>query len=776
MDNTDGLSQLASQQNLSGELCDISIPTANNQFGYYHIMGNIKYGVWQPIHKYKDELQMILDSETDTQGGDDKSDKRRLRLQFLNYCETSMEIDEIFPAFTSMLNGGGARGLDFGDYPGQNLICTAAGGNIITLFAQVLLNMVDWYIWSVGLIQDWNEPDKPIDPVPYFAVAGDEGWDVINEEYEPAGDAPDDRWRGRPGVRDWTYRKIYQAPDFQSLPRSWKKTLTNGYDNLTSSAQKLIEYKANAEGILAEPEPSYYDNVLLWMKICQHILFEDLGRFGYDESFHRTIIKIATGWLSQDYRISPISDFDFKIGPNQEPSLIGQHNGYDFDSDGSEADRIISRMNHLLTDQRNVKAGFLLVRAKTLITCYSQGANRLNYSSKDLKEMRRDCTQNQGLGSWVYSLFPQTMQASYFHGVDEDSDCYRFLQYLMDKKKTIGLATKNNIDEILKFYLSGAYQLVNPDDQSITVEPSENSTEAIITYIKNTTHYLNRFIAGWLNGKLRDGKGLNLQIAGENLGPPPKTTYQQMCDYFLNTDNLMFGYRNNYLIPRLSADLMSFFLNMPVFNTENILDSLIKRMREASDDEDCIMPTSDVIVAPVSRDLVLRRNPNGRGNLMSPLAVIKRAIDDMSFNYKGDYYSGLPDGVRVTINALESEIFVPESDTITEFYIPEDRLDEIEESVLDELLKNQFDERGNTNIITDYIPTGKRKYSRQRSHSSSRSRGHSGRGGYKKTHKKHQKYKKNKTHKKNKKYRTTRKRLKKNKKSIKRKTKKNSHQ
>ena len=128
MDNTDGLSQLASQQNLSGELCDISIPTANNQFGYYHIVGNIKYGVWQPIHKYKDELQMILDSETDSQGGDDKSDKRRLRLQFLNYCETSMEIEEIFPAFTSMLNGGGARGLDFGDYPGQNLICTAAGG------------------------------------------------------------------------------------------------------------------------------------------------------------------------------------------------------------------------------------------------------------------------------------------------------------------------------------------------------------------------------------------------------------------------------------------------------------------------------------------------------------------------------------------------------------------------------------------------------------------------------------------------------------------------
>lgn len=767
MDNTDGLSQLASQQNLSGELCDISIPTANNQFGYYHIVGNIKYGVWQPIHKYKDELQMILDSETDTQGGDDKSDKRRLRLQFLNYCETSMEIEEIFPAFTSMLNGGGARGLDFGDYPRQNLICTAAGGNIITLFAQILLNMVDWYIWSVGLIEDWDEPEKPIDPIPYFALADEEGWDVINQQYEAAGDARDDRWRGRPGVRDWTYRKIYQATDFQSLPRSWKENLTKGYDSLTSSAQKLIEYKANADAFVAGSRASHTDNVVLWTNICEHILFEDVGRFGYDESFHRTIIKIATGRLSQDNRIAPISDFDFKIGPNQEPGLIGEQNGYDFESDGSEANRIISRMNHLLTEQRHVKAGFLLVRAKTLITCYSEGANKLNYSSRDLKEMRRDCTQNQGLGPWVYSLFPQTMQASYFDGVDEDSDCYRFLQYLMDKKRTIGLATRNNIDEILKFYLSGAYQLVNPDDQSIAVRPSENSTEAIIKYIKNTTHYLNRFISGWLDGTLRDGRGRNLRIDGLNLGAPPRTTYQQMCDYFLNTDRLMFGYRNNYLVPRLMADLMSFFLNQPVFNTEPILDSLINRMREASDDEDCIMPTSEVIVAPVSRDLVLRRNPEGRGNLMSPLAVIKRAIDDMSFNYDGDYYTGLPDGVRVTINALESEIYYPESETRTEFYIPEDRLDEIEEAVVDELLQNQFDDRGNINIISDYIPTGKPSYSRQRS----RSRGRSGRGGYKKTHKKHKKYKKNKTHK-NKKYRTTRKQLKRNKKSIKRKTKK----
>ena len=47
------------------------------------------------------------------------------------------------------------------------------------------------------------------------------------------------------------------------------------------------------------------------------------------------------------------------------------------------------------------------------------------------------------------------MQESYFEGVDKRSDCYKYLKFLYDKKQTISNATRNNIDEITKFYLTG---------------------------------------------------------------------------------------------------------------------------------------------------------------------------------------------------------------------------------------------------------------------------------------------------------------------------------
>ena len=50
--------------NFSGELCDLSVPTWNNQFGNEHIENIMRHGINFPLDKFIDELDGILDSES----------------------------------------------------------------------------------------------------------------------------------------------------------------------------------------------------------------------------------------------------------------------------------------------------------------------------------------------------------------------------------------------------------------------------------------------------------------------------------------------------------------------------------------------------------------------------------------------------------------------------------------------------------------------------------------------------------------------------------------
>ena len=156
-------------RNESGELFDLSVPTLNNSFGEKHIFGTIKYGISFPLNKFIEELTMILkDGE-----GDDKSIKRERRLLFLEHCNSNEIIQHYFTIFTNYLNGGGSVVKWFNkQYHDQNIIFTVAGGNIITLFAQLLINMVDCFIDAVN--SQYEELD-------YEAF----NWDINSDEYEP---------------------------------------------------------------------------------------------------------------------------------------------------------------------------------------------------------------------------------------------------------------------------------------------------------------------------------------------------------------------------------------------------------------------------------------------------------------------------------------------------------------------------------------------------------------------------------------------------------------
>ena len=132
----------------SGEMLDIVLSSLNNLYGKEKAWHSMQYGIYLPITKYIDELVQITGATVD-----DKSDKRRIRLLFLQKCEDDPYLNLFFTLLLCWLNGGGDKKgpyspgeYSFSQYYQQKLILTVSGGNIITIFAKLLQNIV----WAFG--------------------------------------------------------------------------------------------------------------------------------------------------------------------------------------------------------------------------------------------------------------------------------------------------------------------------------------------------------------------------------------------------------------------------------------------------------------------------------------------------------------------------------------------------------------------------------------------------------------------------------------------------
>ena len=668
MDASSDLRGMAS--NVSGELFDLSVPSLNNEFGYEHITYTIRYGIFYPISKYRQELQTILKD-----GGppDDKSSKRYNRLSFLLYCENFWVTKNMFPYFCSYINGGGSNpDWAFGQYRFQDLIISVAGGNIITTFGQLIANMIDVLILSIN--------DRAGDPYPY------DPWDIADDDYEPA------TWHDSAiGLRDYLYSTSFS--DWRARDYS---IINSGFERLTSTNQLLLTQLEN---------DTDYSKEQLWFMISKHFLTYEHGD---QDSAYDTTFKIAT---------SPASDFDYKLSPNLHPDLRGDEDYSDLSEDNS-VDEFIQNITDRLEERNRSdnppSAGFMLLRAKTLIICDSRTPRE--YTNKQLKQFQKACARE--LGPWVYSLFPQTMQREYLDKVRQGSDCHKFLEDLWNKKQIISSATRYNIDAIIKFFLSGAYQPMNPNgDLYAVVPPQENSTEAIISYLNQTTFNLNKYIQLWLQGRLIYQAGY-----AQDQGIPD-FDYDSICDLFLSLNTILYNGRRT--IPRLCTDLLITFLNDPRYSTEAVLESLINTVSQVRDSP-CYMPGSDVILVPSDKEF------------SNALKTIKTIIETLQFDDGDGVYTGLPDGVKITINAIKSESRTTDT-----------RLEELEDEVIN--LQLSSDDPPNA----EYIPVG---------------RGDS-EGGYKNKAKKHKtkkhKTKKHKTKKhKTKKHKTKKHRTKKHKTKI----------
>jgi hypothetical protein len=593
---------LASISKFSGEMFDLTVPSMNNPFGFDHIKGIINYGINFPISKFIAELKMILQTSHD-----DKSDKRESRLQFLELCNKSPEVRLFFSSFCNYLNGGGGNSKTphtyskMRQYDKNLMIITAAGGNIIILFAQLIVNIIDCFVAIVNNktattqvnIDNWDISDPFYEPSTFKESKGQE----LVEEMLKLGSLEDE-----------------SSEHFIVI----KETLL-----IVTPTIKLIFKKGLRDSVEMLPKNQEFFKIVKYFIALRLKNPEQL----------EIVYSIAK---------SHISDFDFKLSPNiYQSSIMGDFTKEQFKS----------FFEKLKTDLQSLEgteydaAGFLLLRVKTLIDC-SDDVKKPKYNGKQLNEFRKECFRVKGLPKVLY---PQIMKEEYLSINGISANCQIYLENLLIKKLNIKQSTDDIIDEIMKFYQIGYAKQANPlGDMVALVSPAPNSSEAVINYITTITYIMNIYIEKW-QSLHKDGAPIlksgapALKKLYENAPTVVSTiTYDKVCANFLSLSNIL--YSDNGLLIHLGSDIINYFLNNPEFHTEQILDNLKTSFNTkrsallAREDSNCVMLPSDLLLVPTNK------------NFARSLANIKHIMTDIQYSALG-----FPDGVRVTINAIETK-------------------------------------------------------------------------------------------------------------------------
>ena len=112
-----------SRVNFMGEAFDLSIATTNTFFGALKIFYSRQHGIHFTLDKFILELMEIIKTP------DDKTEKRKTRLNFLKKCNDIYYLKILFRDMCSYLNGG---------KNGDGLLFTVSGGNILKIFVKLI--------------------------------------------------------------------------------------------------------------------------------------------------------------------------------------------------------------------------------------------------------------------------------------------------------------------------------------------------------------------------------------------------------------------------------------------------------------------------------------------------------------------------------------------------------------------------------------------------------------------------------------------------------------
>jgi len=545
---------MTTQPSYAGEFFDLSITSINNDYGALHNIGVMLYGINFPLEKFIKELEMII-----SESPDDKTTKREARLAFLQYCDTNIYLKVFFQSFCNYLNGKDGSGEQYPNF----IVITAAGGNIIIVFAQLIMNIINAY----------------------------------------KAEAEADKLNVNPDLLLPTNKILLNIlkSNFPDVNRNTIITsIVAHFTTDTDMLEKLSQIESS--------EASDCD-----FKLSPNIFQtrDQESEFAVDQA-----TSIITGLdLGPSQEGGAVDDYI-----QQLHDKIIQFGESESESEKKASFKLILRiLSQIIHNEDKSKAGFLLFRAKTLIDC------RQNYKSpytpKALKAFKETCS------SKYKNLYPQIIQQKHLDEAvaelinqypDENFNpkthpCFIYLNHLMEKKKAIKNSTQSTINQIIQLFVEGYFKQANPaGHMAPVIVPSIYKTEALIAYIRNITGNINMYIHEWFRVRMsKDAAPAKSLLAHHNYD------YKSLVKLFLSLDTMI---TNNSLIPFLCADILNYFINGGSFHTETILDELIKSFnadRAAKRESDCVMLHSDILLVPSSYQIDLSKIKNVFNNIIN---------------------------------------------------------------------------------------------------------------------------------------------------------------
>jgi hypothetical protein len=405
---------------LSGEMFDLTASSFNNTFGCEHNKCVIQHGINFPLTKYIKELEMILANDPD-----DKSVKRTARLTFLKLCNKSPYVQIMFKYFCNYLNGGyelnkyyGLSGNDKDMLTSQYkncMIITATGGNIIIIFAKLIMNIIEKE--ESNNLLDAN--NKILTAMTYDEVlfkdikAGEDKIKLILTTIKSFFNSDDYKLIEAISTSDYSDFDFKLSPnihpilkDLNADIRSINDTTTeNNFDTLKKDSSILPKISNNIDD-----KGDQEDTELAKLNtIPQRPL--------------NIPIIIAQG----SDRLAQICSLTSK-----DQTMLKSNERVNFFIE-----------NIILLADPSHSPGFLLFRVKTVrILIGKLDKSDLvdkwrNYTTQEQAKDRSDCNKYSKIQDVMMKrgLYPQTVEKEYLEFVDKDGDCYNFLSYLLKQKK-----------------------------------------------------------------------------------------------------------------------------------------------------------------------------------------------------------------------------------------------------------------------------------------------------------------------------------------------------
>ena len=514
----------------SGEFFDLTTTSYNNEYGKLKNDNAKAHGISSTLDKYIEELKKITTiQESDVK--DDKYEKRRKRLDFLILCNGCKGLKTYFEGMNTYINGKEIRILKdgtFEQYDGKSnpLILICAGGNIITIFAKLLLNDINNYtaVPKKALSRffpSYLDEEKKTCLIEFLTT------NKTFQEYVQELASKD--------FSDFDYNLLPNKPPPKKialLPIA-QDSATETYTDEITHAQKKRKLSPNTQDSAMEVRT----------------VFED---FSQDGALFLDMVEASgnTFVIGEEVSVSELPLQNGGVSPvhKRQRTLTSKATQNEKEKEEKEEKDEERKRKRKVKEEGNIFAkkevtkdmkGFVLFRVKTRFL-----------NNTNVPAVNNAC-HDAGLPPDVKkNLFPQMVQESWkstewWSKLGHES-CKSFIEYLIEMKKDIESSTKNNIIGTIETYKNKLKENVVKDELN-----------SIIEYLHNTTKNLNTFIEEWLK-----------------TNPVHKNDW---VDFNFSTLNNIVT-DNDGLLIRLNSAIIGHFLNIENekdFNCIEILESIL---------------------------------------------------------------------------------------------------------------------------------------------------------------------------------------------------------